>query len=294
MQDARFLRACRKEPVDATPVWFMRQAGRYLPEYRRLRAKHGFLQLCKTPELAAQVTLEPVTRLGVDAAILFSDILISVEAMGVPLRFAEGKGPILGKVIHDLADVESLRVPDPESELGFVLAAIRLLRRELEGRVPLIGFCGLPFTLASYIVEGGKSRDFRKIKTLMLEAPHIYGALMAKLARVASASASAQIAAGAQAIQLFDTWAGVLEPAEYEAQVRPYTVAVIEGIRRQGAPLIHFSADCRRLLPLLRALPVDVMSIDRHVALGEAAAALGPGFALQGNLAPEVLLKSVV
>src|SRR3989339_92863 len=181
MQDARFLRACRKEPVDATPVWFMRQAGRYLPEYRRLRAKHGFLQLCKTPELAAQVTLEPVTRLGVDAAILFSDILISVEAMGVPLRFAEGKGPILGKVIHDLADVESLRVPDPESELGFVLAAIRLLRRELEGRVPLIGFCGLPFTLASYIVEGGKSRDFRKIKTLMLEAPHIYGALMSKL-----------------------------------------------------------------------------------------------------------------
>jgi len=291
MANDRFLKACRREPVDAVPVWFMRQAGRYLPEYRKVRARHSFLEVCRTPELAARVTLQPVARLGVDAAILFSDILILVEAMGAPVEFPEGRGPVLGRLARDRSDLDYLRVPDPLADLAFVLEAIRILRRELAGRVPLIGFCGLPFTLASYLVEGGKPRDFRKLRTLMRDSPKVYSALMDKLARAVTASADAQLAAGAQAVQLFDTWAGALEPADYEAWVLPYTRRVAEGINRRGAPLIHYAGDCRRLLPLLRTLPVDVLAVDRSVPLDEAAQAVGPSFALQGNLDPEALLK---
>ena len=287
----RFLKACRREPVDTVPVWIMRQAGRYLPEYRAVRAGHPFLEMCRTPELAAQVTLQPVSRLGVDAAILFSDILIPLAPMGVPLEFVEGRGPVLGRGLRDRADVDRLRLPDVQGELGFVLETIRILRRELEGKVPLLGFCGLPFTLASYAVEGGKSRDFAKLRGLMREAPETFAALMDKLARMTIAYAGAQIAAGAQAVQLFDTWAGMLEPAEYEAQVLPYTLQVVSALRGCGAPLIHYTQDCRRLLPLLRSLPVDVLSIDWRVPLDEAAAAVGPGHVLQGNLDPEILLK---
>lgn len=293
MPNDRFLKACRKEAVDTTPVWMMRQAGRFLPEYRALRAQHGFLEVCKTPELAVRATLQPVLRLGVDAAILFSDILILVEAMGVPLEFREHQGPVLGGGVKDLRDVAALRAPDPTADLGFTLEAIRILRRELSGQVPLIGFCGLPFTLACYVVEGGKSKDFKKLRALMREAPQVYAALMDKLAAAVGDYAGAQLDAGAQAIQLFDTWAGVLEPAEYEAKVLPYTVRVASALRSRGAPVIHFTQDCRRLLPHLRRLPVDVLSIDWRVGLDEAAQAVGQGFVLQGNLAPETLLRPV-
>ena len=289
----RFLRACRKQPVDTVPVWIMRQAGRYLPEYMEVRRKHAFLELCKTPELAAKVTLQPVARLGVDAAILFSDILIPVEAMGVPLEFQESKGPVLGKGVRDRSDVEALRVPDPEQELGFVLEAIRILRRELAGKVPLIGFSGLPFTLASYIVEGGKSRDFARLRSLMKDDPKTFAALMEKLAATTIAYVDAQLKAGAQAIQLFDTWAGILEPAQYRAQVLPYTSRVAEAIRGRGAPVIHFTETCEKLLPVLRELPVDVLSIDWRVPLDRAAGIVGQKFVLQGNLDPEKLFNPI-
>jgi len=289
--DDRFLKACRKELVDTVPVWIMRQAGRYLPEYMEVRRKHAFLELCKTPELAAQVTLQPVARLGVDAAILFSDILIPVEAMGVPLEFHEGRGPVLGKGVRDRSAVKALRVPDPDPALGFVMEAIRLLRRELAGKVPLIGFSGLPFTLASYIVEGGKSRDLPRLRSLMKDDPKTFAELMDKLAATTIAYVDAQIQAGAQAIQLFDTWAGRLEPDQYGAQVLPYTGRVAEAIRGRGVPVIHFTEDCEKLLPVLRQLPVDVLSIDWRVPLDRAAGIVGQKFVLQGNLDPEALLK---
>ena len=289
----RFLKACRKAAVDTTPVWIMRQAGRYLPEYMEVRRKHDFLELCKTPELAAKVTLQPVTRLGVDAAILFSDILIPVEAMGVPLEFREGKGPILGQGVRDRSAVEALAVPDPEKKLGFVLEAIRALRKELAGKVPLIGFAGLPFTLASYMVEGGKSRDFAALRSLMKDDARAFASLMGKLTDMTIAYLGAQIAAGAQAIQIFDTWAGILEPAEYRARVLPYTSRVAEAIRGRGAPVIHFTEDCENLLPVLKELPVDVLSIDWRVPLDRAADIVGPKFVLQGNLDPEILFRPI-
>jgi uroporphyrinogen decarboxylase len=289
----RFLRACRKQPVDTVPVWIMRQAGRYLPEYVEVRRRHAFLELCKTPELAAQVTLQPVTRLGVDAAILFSDILIPVEAMGVPLVFLEHQGPVLGRGVRDRPGVEALRIPDPEKDLGFVLEAVRVLRRELAGQVPLIGFSGLPFTLASYIVEGGKSRDFARLRSLMKDDPKTFAALMGKLTATTIAYVDAQIQAGAQAIQLFDTWAGILEPAQYRSHVLPYTSQVAEAIGNRGVPVIHFTENCEKLLPAFKELPVDALSIDWRVPLDRAAGMVGPNFVLQGNLDPETLLKSV-
>ncbi len=293
LMNDRFLRACRKESVDTVPVWIMRQAGRYLPEYMEVRRKHAFLELCKTPELAVQVTLQPVARLGVDAAILFSDILIPVEAMGVPLEFLEYQGPVLGKGVRDRSDVGALRIPDPDPALGFVMEAIRLLRRELAGKVPLIGFSGLPFTLASYIVEGGKSRDFARLRSLMKDDPKTFDSLMDKLAATTIAYVDAQIQAGAQAVQLFDTWAGVLEPDQYISQVLPYTSQVAEAIRKRGVPVIHFVENCLPLLPALRQLPVDVLSIDWRVPLDRAADIVGSKFVLQGNLDPEALFKSI-
>ncbi|MBI5240951.1 MAG: uroporphyrinogen decarboxylase [Elusimicrobia bacterium] len=287
----RFLRACRKQPVDTVPVWIMRQAGRYLPEYMEVRRQHDFLTVCKTPELAAQVTLQPVDRLGVDAAILFSDILIPVEAMGVPLQFLEKKGPVLGQGVRDRSAVEALRVPDPVRSLGFVLDAIRVLRKRLADKVPLIGFSGLPFTLASYMVEGGKSKDFAALRSLMKDDRKAFASLMDKLTEATIAYLGAQISAGAQAVQIFDTWAGILEPAEYQARVFPYTCRVAEAVRGKGVPVIHFTESCAKLLPVLKDLPVDVLSIDWRVPLDQAAAAVGPKFVLQGNLAPEALFR---
>ncbi len=285
----RFLKACRREPVDMTPVWIMRQAGRYLPEYQQVRGKASFLELCKTPELAAKVTIQPVERLGVDAAILFSDILIPVEAMGVPLEFHEGRGPILGKEIRGQADVESLCIPDPSEKVPFVMETIRILRKALDGKVPLIGFSGAPFTLASYIVEGGTSRNFIKLKTLMYQAPKVYRSLMTKIARTVIAYLNAQIQAGAQAVQIFDTWAGILTPGDYEEYALPYTRQVVAGLNRANVPVIHFANDCATLLPAIRTLGVDVIAVDWRIPLDVAALVVGKDVALQGNMDPTML-----
>src|SRR5262245_51380648 len=211
----RFLRACRREPVDVTPVWFMRQAGRYMAEYRAIRQKHKLLDICRTPELAVEVTLQPVRALSVDAAILFADILLPIEPMGVPFDFAAGEGPVIETPVTDAAAIDRLRVFDPEQGLGHVLEAVRLLRAELDGKTPLIGFAGAPFTLASYLVEGGKSSNYARTKRLMYTDPGAWNALLAKLAEVVRRYLAAQIAAGAHAVQLFDSWVGQLAPNDY-------------------------------------------------------------------------------
>jgi uroporphyrinogen decarboxylase len=289
MADYRFLRACRREPVDVTPVWIMRQAGRYLPDYQGVRRKHSFLTMCKTPELAAAVTVQPIEILQTDAAILFSDILIPVEAMGVPLEFHDGRGPVLGSAIRNRADVDALIVPDPAEKVPFVLETIRILRRALDGKVPLIGFSGAPFTLASYIVEGGTSRSFVKLKSLMYQAPDVYRALMTKIAETVVLYLNAQIAAGAQAVQLFDTWAGILTPSDYDEYALPYTRSVVERLSRNGVPVIHYANDCAMLLPAIRTLGVDVVAVDWRIPLDAAAQVVGPGAALQGNMDPTML-----
>src|SRR5574341_278257 len=289
MGEYRFLKACRREPVDVTPVWIMRQAGRYLPEYQQVRGKNSFLAMCKTPELAAKVTIQPVERLGVDAAILFSDILIPVEAMGVPLEIHEGKGPILGKAIRSMADVDELAVPDPADKVPFVAEAIRILRKAFDGKVPLIGFSGAPFTLCSYIVEGGSSRNFVKLKTLMYQAPNVYRALMKKITKTVIAYLNAQIAAGVQAVQLFDTWAGVLTTSDYEEYALPYTREAVQGLNRKGVPVIHYANDCATILPGIRTLPVDVLAVDWRIPLDAAVAVTGHDVTLQGNMDPTML-----
>ncbi|MFA6315993.1 MAG: uroporphyrinogen decarboxylase, partial [Elusimicrobiota bacterium] len=291
----RFLRACRRQAVDTTPVWLMRQAGRYLPEYRAVRQKHPFLEMCRNPELAAQVTLQPVDLIGVDAAILFSDILIPLPAMGVPLRFEEGRGPMLGKGIRDRSSVEAMKLPDPGHDLRFVLDAIKVLREELSKRdgIPLIGFAGLPWTLACYIVEGGKSSDYSHLRAMMKDEPKTFSLLMDKLAAMTADYSRAQVEAGAQAFQFFDSWAGVLTCSEYERSVLPHTLKAMSSVPRDKAPVIHFAGDNRAILPLLKDLPADVLSIDWRVPLDEAAASVGKGFCLQGNLDPQALLGTI-
>jgi len=285
--NTRFLDACRGVPVDRTPVWLMRQAGRYLPEYMRVRERCSFLQLCKTPELAAQVTLQPVDILGVDAAILFSDILIPLEPMGMRLDFVPG--PVFEDPVRTLDHVERLRIPFMEEEVPFVLETIRLLRRELEGRVPLIGFGGAPFTLACYMVEGKGSKDFAALKKMMYCAPEIYSALMGKITTMLIAYLNAQIRSGAQAIQIFDTWGGILSPSDYERYALPYTCRVISGIRTDGVPIIHFVKGAGAMLECVGKAGGDVLGLDWHTGLGKARDILGPGVAVQGNLDPTVL-----
>jgi len=215
MENSRFLRACRRQAVDCTPVWMMRQAGRYLPEYRALREKYSFWEMCKQPELAVEVTLQPLRRMDMDAAILFSDILVPLEGMGAGFEFIEGRGPVLDHPIRTAADIEKLTIIDAREVVPFVMEAIRMLRRELEGKVPLIGFSGAPFTLASYLVEGGGSRQYQHVKTLMYSEPVLYHQLMAKITDVVISYLSAQIEAGAQVVQLFDSWVGCLGPLDY-------------------------------------------------------------------------------
>src|SRR5512135_3434852 len=243
----RFLRACRREPVDCTPVWFMRQAGLYMAEYRAIRAKHTLLEICQQPELAAEVTLQPVRALGVDAAILFADILLPLIPMGIDLEFAAGEGPVIHNPIRTLQDVQALRPVDPHASLGHVLEAVRLVRRELDGRTAVIGFAGAPFTLASYIIEGGGSRNYVKAKRFMYAEPHAWHALMSKLAHVIADYLAAQIEAGVQAVQLFDSWVGVLGPDDYREYVLPYSRLVLSQVQAAGVPAIHFGTDTATL-----------------------------------------------
>jgi uroporphyrinogen decarboxylase len=286
----RFLDACWGKPVDRTPVWLMRQAGRYLPEYRAIRSKCTFLELCKTPELAAEVSIQPVEILGVDAAIMFSDILTPVEPMGMKLDFIPG--PVFENPIRSMADVERLRIPEMEQDVPYVLETIKILRRELVGKVPLIGFGGAPFTLACYMVEGKGSKDFAEIKRMMYGAPGVYSALMDKITTMSMEYLNAQIKAGAQCIQIFDTWGGVLSPADYERYVLPYTTRLINGLNRMETPVIHFVKGSGAMLDTVKLAGGDVMGLDWHVNLGQARDIIGPQMAVQGNLDPTVLFAT--
>ena len=285
----RFLRACRREDVDCTPVWFMRQAGRYMAEYRAIRAKHSLLEICAQPELAAEVTLQPIRALGVDAAILFADILLPLMPMGIHLEFARGEGPVIHNPIGSRADVEALRVSDPCEDLRHVLDAVKLARRELDGKTPLIGFAGAPFTLASYLIEGGSSRNFIKIKQLMYRDPQTWHLLMSKLAQVIAAYLVAQIDAGAQAVQLFDSWVGALSPDDYREYVLPYSHKILQAVQKTGAPSIHFGTDTATLLPLMKEAGGDVIGLDWRVELDRGWETLEFDRAVQGNLDPVAL-----
>lgn len=288
--NTRFLDACWGKPVDRTPVWLMRQAGRYLPEYMAVRSKCTFLELCKTPELAAEVSIQPVDILGVDAAIMFSDILTPVEPMGMKLDFVPG--PVFEYPIRSMADVEKLRIPQMEQDVPYVLETIKILRRELAGKVPLIGFGGAPFTLACYMVEGKGSKDFAQIKRMMYAAPDVYGALMEKITTMSMEYLNAQITAGAQCIQIFDTWGGILSPADYERYVLPYTLRLINGLNRKETPVIHFVKGSGAMLDTVLKAGGDVMGLDWHVSLGAARDLIGPQMAVQGNLDPTVLFAT--
>jgi uroporphyrinogen decarboxylase len=284
----RFLRACSRESVDVTPVWFMRQAGRYMAEYRAIREKYSLLEICYQPELAAEVTLQPVRALGVDAAILFADILLPVIPLGLGLEFAKGEGPVIGRPVRTLKDVEALRPVDAETDLGYVMEAIRALRGELNG-VPLIGFCGAPFTVASYMIEGGSTREFLKTKTMMYSAPEVWHALMDRLSNVLVDYLIAQIRAGAQAVQVFDSWVGALSPQDYENFVLPYSQTVLAAAQEENVPVIHFGTNTATLLPLMKRAGGDVLGLDWRIPLDEGWALVGEDVAVQGNLDPALL-----
>jgi len=285
----RFLRACRREPVDRTPVWFMRQAGRYMAEYREIRKKHSMLEICRTPELIVEVTLQPIERLNVDAAIIFSDLLIPLIPMGFSLDYVEGEGPRIGNPVTSTEDVDKLHRYDPRDELDYVLDSIRLTRKELDGRVPLIGFAGAPFTLASYLIEGGSSRSFVKTKTFMYSEPKEWHRLASKLAESVREYLLAQVEAGAHAVQLFDSWAGILSPEDYRELVLPHSRTVLEGLRDSGAPVIHFGTGTTGLLGLLKEAGGDVIGLDWRIDLDRGWDILGGDVAVQGNLDPSLL-----
>ncbi len=279
-----FLKACRGEAVDYTPVWIMRQAGRYMPEYRAVRGDVDFLTLCKTPELAAKVSLQPVDILGVDAAILFSDILIPVEAMGMGLHFSESKGPVFSEPIRSRAQFEKLIVPVPEDELSFVGETIKILRREL--KVPLIGFSGAPFTLATYMIEGGGSKNFLYTKKMMYQNGALYKHLMEKITDTVTAYLRAQIRAGAQCVQIFDTWAGVLGPEDFKAYALPYVKTVIAALQGEGVPIIYFVNGCAGLLKEIKTSGAQVIGVDWKIDMAEAVRKVGKDYSVQGNLDP--------
>jgi uroporphyrinogen decarboxylase len=290
-QEHAFLAACRREKTPYTPVWLMRQAGRYMAEYRKLREKYGFLELCKRPDLAAEITVMPVERLGVDAAILFADILLLLEPMGVGLEYTKDNGPVIHNQVSSRTQVEQLLEFDPEQALPFVFEAVRQSCAALNHKVPLIGFAGAPFTLASYLIEGGASRDYLKTKKLIYSNPGAWRPLMERLSSMVARYLNAQIAAGVQAVQLFDSWAGCLSPDDYERFVLPHTRAIIAGLTR-GIPVIHFSTGTGGFLKSLRAAGSDVIGLDWRVHLDEAWERLGYDVAVQGNLDPAVLLVS--
>ena len=289
--DSPFLRACRRESVPYTPVWLMRQAGRYMPEYRDVRARTSFLELCKTPSLAAEVTVTAAERLGVDAAIIFADILLILEPMGIKLEFAHGEGPVIHNPVRTASDVDRLSEVEDVSELSFVYEAIRQTRRELKANLPLIGFSGAPFTLASYICEGGGSKNYVHTKTLMYNDSGAWHAMMSLIARGLSKYLNAQIEAGAQAVQLFDSWVGCLSPDDYREFVLPHTRSVVQDIK-PGVPVIHFGTGTNALLELMREAGGDVIGIDWRVRLDESWQRIGHERAVMGNLDPVLLFAN--
>ena len=286
MDDFPMLAACRRQPTRVTPVWFMRQAGRYMPEYRALRERYSILEMIQTPELAASVTLMP-KRLGVDALILFADILLPLIPMGLGLEFVAGKGPVLHRPIRSAADVERLRPVQPAEDLGYVMETIRLVRESVQD-VPLIGFAGAPFTLASYAIEGGGSRHYLNTKRLMYEAPDTWHLLMEKFTDVTLAYLQAQIQAGVQAVQLFDSWVGALSPRDYRTFVQPYVRRIFDGLSSFGVPRIYFGTGTAGMLALIADVGADVVGVDWRVELATAWEQLG-NVAIQGNLDPALL-----
>lgn len=294
--DDTFLRACRREPTEYTPVWMMRQAGRYLPEYRAIREKHGFLEMCRTPELAVEVSMQPVDLVGVDAAIMFSDILVSFPGMGLELEFAKGEGPVIHNPIRTAADVDRLRVADPHEHTGFVMETIKILRRELEHKVPLIGFAGAPFTLASYAIEGHGTRDYENCKALMWSDPEAWDRLLEKFADTTVAYLCAQIDAGAQVVQLFDSWVGYVAPRDYERFVLPHSKRVIDEVTAYGAtaveggvPVIHFANGATSMIDLVQRAGGDVLGVDWRMDMAKAVDLIDERFAIQGNIDPVAL-----
>ena len=288
--DYTFLRACRREPVDRVPLWLMRQAGRYMPEYRALRKDRSILELCRTPELAAEVTLQPINRFDLDAAIIFADILLPLEGLGIGFHFAEGEGPIIEKPVRSPADVDALRSFDPTDDLGYVLEAIRIVRGELEGKVPLIGFAAAPFTLASYMIEGGSSRNYLLMKSFMYQQPEAWDRLMRHVADMTRDYLAAQIEAGAQAIQIFDSWVGALSPEDYRTYVLPHSARVLEGLAEYDVPRIHFGTNTATLLEAMKEANSEVLGVDWRLPMKKAREIIGPDFAVQGNLDPVLLM----
>ncbi len=291
LADCPFLKACRREPTAVTPIWLMRQAGRYMPEYRALRSRVSFLELCKRPELATEVTVTAAERLGVDAAILFADILLILEPLGFQLEFAKGEGPIIHNPVRSPADVDRIRPLTDAEPLGYVIQAVRSIRAALRPDLPLIGFAGAPFTLACYAIEGGSSRHYEQAKAFMYADPGAWDALMERLVDATAIYLNAQAAAGAQALQVFDSWVGTLGPSDYRRFVQPH-MARLFGRLDPGVPAIHFGTDTGSLLELQRDAGGSVIGLDWRVELDGAWRRLGDGVAVQGNLDPTILLSS--
>ncbi|HJP18467.1 MAG TPA: uroporphyrinogen decarboxylase [Nitrospinota bacterium] len=289
----QFLKACRKEKTDYTPVWLMRQAGRYMEEYRKIRSKVDFLTMCKTPDLAAEVTLQPINRIGVDAAIIFADILLPLEPMGIKLEFAKNEGPVINNPIRTNEDVNALQLINTDEELPFLPETIRIVKQELNGKVPLIGFSGAPFTLASYIIEGGSSKNYIHAKKMMYNEPETWNRLMGKISDVIINYLLAQIKAGAETVQLFDSWVGCLSTEDYRQYVLPHSKKIIENIKKEiNIPVIHFGTNTTTLLQSMKEAGGDVIGLDWRINLDEGWKKIGFDKAVQGNLDPLVLLSN--
>jgi uroporphyrinogen decarboxylase len=297
MPDSLFLRACRRQPVERTPIWMMRQAGRYLPAYRAVRARASFLDLCRNPDLSCEVTLQPIDEFGFDAAILFSDILITLPAMGLEVAFPDA-GPKIATPIRTQAAIDALAVPDPEAELPYVMAAVRQIKRALAGRVPLIGFAGAPLTMLTYAVEGGGSKDYAHTKAMLYGAPASAHALLDKLARTCATYLEAQIAAGVDAVQIFDSWGGIVSPGDFREYPLRYARRVIDmlraspGWKAKPVPIIYFVNGCAPYLDDYASSGADVLGVDWRVGIDEVRRRVGDGVALQGNLDPGALFAT--
>ncbi len=289
MKNETFLKACRREPVEHTPIWLMRQAGRYMKEYRDLKSKYSFLTMCKTPELATEVTLQPINKIDLDAAIIFADILLPLEGMGVGFEFSKDDGPVINNPIRSKADVDAVKVFSPEDDVPYLMNSIKLVRKELDGKIPLIGFSGAPFTLASYIIEGGHSRNYEHAKGMMYNDPSSWHKLMEKISTVVTLYLDAQIEAGAQVVQLFDSWVGCLNPLDYEEYVLPHSKNAIDGLKDKSVPVIHFGTNSTTLLKHIRKAGGDVIGIDWRIGLDDAWEIVGHDKAVQGNLDPIAL-----
>jgi uroporphyrinogen decarboxylase len=286
--ESRFVKACKAQPVDRTPVWFMRQAGRYMPEYRAIRKQYSLIEICKKPEVAAEVTITAAEALGVDAAIIFADLLLPLEVMGLPFHFSAGEGPVIEKPLREKADIDRLRT-DRAADLGYVSEAVDRVCKHFGTRLPVIGFCGAPFTLASYMIEGGGSRNYIHTKKLMYSSPEVWDELMRKLVTVVAEYAAEQVRAGADAIQIFDSWVGCLSVEDYRSYVLPHATGLVRTLQKAGAPIIYFGTDSATLLPSMKQTGAEVIGLDWRIPLDDGWRCIGNKGAVQGNLDPVLL-----